>query len=529
MTRKQLKVHFQQSLQQTPIKLPSQTIPKPILRKAGSTKWTKKARKTPHYVTSSEIIAESVVDSTKRNYRGAGRRFYEYLDEAYKIDPSFPKLNDIIRNFDLWQLDVILREYLTAKFNATHNSGKTLKNEACGILYCLAVDHGIALSTILLPSIHKICKGAHNLLDQWYGKKTVGKYPILNPILEAMLDVATEDEQWAILAGHRFCNRSSAMTNNDQVPLPPDCSDMEDESVNPPRYARVRDLHFVPNIDHPRAITLSIYHDKNHPQLTRMDKTVYCTCHTKWTCIVHMAQKRFRNKNYHPDSCLFQCRTGDLTYSAYRAIVRYLVEKIGLDPRNYGTHSLRSGGVSELYIEGKSSIFIKTFCHWKNMGSIYIYIKPNNPDLKYFVSSYIEYRESRLHEMGLSNVVDTHWQSIWQEVKNENQKIKQKQKQAQIQAVLHQVHGPVRGALNKTTFQHRLPMGHPSGKVGPAAQLNSRGQHLQTQNPQQYTNYNENRIQAQQSRNDVVTNQTQTQTEKQWVQTTMGWKQNPFL
>ena len=94
-------------------------------------------RKTPHYVTSSEIIAESVIDNTKRNYRGAGRRFYEYLDEAYKVDPSFPKLNDIIKNFDLWQLDVVLREYLTAKFNATHNAGSTLRLEACGISYCL--------------------------------------------------------------------------------------------------------------------------------------------------------------------------------------------------------------------------------------------------------------------------------------------------------------------------------------------------------------------------------------------------------
>ena len=54
------------------------------------------------------------------------------------------------------------------------------------------------------------------------------------------------------------------------------------------------------------------------------------------------------------------------------------------------------------------------------MGSIYIYIKPNNPDLKHFVSSYVEYRELRLYEMGLSNVVDTHWQSIWQEVKNQH-------------------------------------------------------------------------------------------------------------
>ena len=98
-----------------------------------------------------------------------------------------------MKNFDLWQLDVILREYLTAKFNATHNESGTLNVEACGILYCIAVDYGIALSLTLLPSVSKICKGVRNLLEQWYGKKTVGKYPILNPMLEKILDEATED------------------------------------------------------------------------------------------------------------------------------------------------------------------------------------------------------------------------------------------------------------------------------------------------------------------------------------------------
>ena len=140
------------------------------------------------------------------------------------------------------------------------------------------------------------------------------------------------------------------------------------------------------------------------------------------------------------------------------------------------------------------------------MSSIYIYIKPNTPDLRHFVSSFVEYRESRLQEAGLTTVVDTHWQSIWEEVKNERQKVRQKQRQAKIQEVLHQVRGPVRGALNKTTYQHRLPMGYPSDKVGPAAQLNTRGQHLQTQNPHQYTDYSqsEQNLQNQHSSQETV-------------------------
>ena len=69
-----------------------------------------KARQTPHYVTSSEIMAETVLASTLRNYRGPGKRFYAFLDEAYRMDPTFPKIHIIIRRFELFQLDVIIRE-----------------------------------------------------------------------------------------------------------------------------------------------------------------------------------------------------------------------------------------------------------------------------------------------------------------------------------------------------------------------------------------------------------------------------------
>ena len=110
--------------------------------------------------------------------------------------------------------------------------------------------------------------------------------------------------------------------------------------------------------------------------------------------------------------------------------------------------------------------------------------------MKKFVPSFVEYRESRLQEAGMTKVIDTHWQSIWEEVKNEQQKIKRVRKEVKLQAVLQQVSGPVRGQLNNSTFQNRIPMGYPSGKVGPAAQLNSRGQGLQSQH--QYTDYTQN-------------------------------------
>ena len=122
-------------------------------------------------MSSSELMAASVNSGTERNYRGAGRRFYSYLDNVYRLDPTFPKLNVILKEYNLFQLDVLMREFLTFKFNAKFNRGSTLGNEVSGILYCLAVDFGISLSASLLPSVRRICKGADNILDQWYGKQ----------------------------------------------------------------------------------------------------------------------------------------------------------------------------------------------------------------------------------------------------------------------------------------------------------------------------------------------------------------------
>ena len=470
-------------------------LPPPIKQKLtthvqGTTRWSKKSRKTLNFISSSEIMAASVKPRTQVNYRGAGTRFYKYLDQIYKNDPTFPRFDKILNEFNLQQLDVIMREYLTVKFNATQNTGGTLRSEACGILYCLAVDYGIAISSTLLPSVTRICKGVENLLEQMYGKRVKGKYPILNPILEAMLKHATPDEQWDILLAQRYALRSQHYCNNHRKPRPSDASD-DDGSPVPVDYLRTRDIRFIPNIKNPRALTIISQTDKNHQDLTHMERTVYCSCHTPWTCIVHMAQRRFINNKYPLDAALAQCRTGDMHYSAMRSIVRSLIEKIGLDKSKYGTHSLRSGGTSELYIEGRSGIFIKSFGWWKNLGSIFVYIKPNNPDLLKFVPTYTQYRESRVKESGLTDKIDQHWHDIWTEIDKQQKKVRSARRVNTRLAQSARIHGPVRGPLNRTTFQNRLPISTQHQRTGPSAQWAAQGQSLHRSNKGKYsyTNY----------------------------------------
>ena len=379
----------------TPIKIVNNLKPKTKTNNQSrickqSTQWTLRKTKFDHFISSKELMLASVKEKTSNTYRSYGKAFYSYIEEIKLIQTDLPSLHNILNNFNIFQLDVLIYEFLTSKFNAKAVRGGTLHNTACGILYSLAIDFGITLTCELLPGTRRLCKGAENKYKEIFGIHPRGKYPILNPILEKMLEYANEDEKFALLIAQRFCLRSQHYCNN-----------RNQNVMNKNYYLKRRDFVFIPNQDNPRAICITTRFDKNNPNLEHMDRVVYCCCNkTKWTCIVHVAKERFDNNYFDPDSALLQCKSGDMYYRAMLAIVKSLIKKIGLNPKNYGTHSCRSGGTTELFLIGKQAIWIQNFGWWNNIGSVMIYIKPNNPDLLKFVSSSLEYQELRANEGG---------------------------------------------------------------------------------------------------------------------------------
>ena len=63
-----------------------------------------------------------------------------------------------------------------------------------------------------------------------------------------------------------------------------------------------------------------------------------------------------------------------LSYASYREIVKNLVSKIGLDPKIYGTHSLRSGGATALAPLATEHELL-TSGRWKDSRSIRSYVE----------------------------------------------------------------------------------------------------------------------------------------------------------
>ena len=63
-----------------------------------------------------------------------------------------------------------------------------------------------------------------------------------------------------------------------------------------------------------------------------------------------------------------------LSYSTYRDIVRESIKKIGLDPRDYGTHSGCAGGASSLAPHITEHELLVSG-HWKDARSICSYVQ----------------------------------------------------------------------------------------------------------------------------------------------------------
>ena len=382
-----------QQIKVVSVKIP---IPVTIQHKKGKTTSTIERKhvvmdqttKFDHYITSKELTEASVGKRTGDQYRAAGKRFYDWFKRLREKNPNLQTIKYMLNLFQIFQLDTIIKEYLTSKFNKKRNCGGTLHNEVSGVVFCWAVDFGVSITGELLPSVNRICKGADNILLELDGPKAVGKRPLLNPILEAMLKFATPKERFALLFAQRFCLRSEHYCNNKGR-----------RKYAKDTFIRFEDLQFIPNIKNPVALAIVTKNDKNNPKLEHMERVVYCCCkNTRWTCLVHEAKSLFDGAPLAPKAAAVQCRTGDMHYSAMRSIIQKLVTKIGLDKKDYGTHSARSAGTTEKFNIGKTAIWIQHFGWWNNVGSVMIYIKPNNPDLKKFWLGAIPYVEFRRQE-----------------------------------------------------------------------------------------------------------------------------------
>lgn len=94
-------------------------------------------------------------------------------------------------------------------------------------------------------------------------------------------------------------------------------------------------------------------------------------------CPVYWTQRHFSEIRANPEDLAFRIPTSTgskpLTYKLYEDTLKYMCETVGLDPRDYSSHSLRRGGSTFLHMAGASITEIKKRGDWSS-DCVYQYL-----------------------------------------------------------------------------------------------------------------------------------------------------------
>ena len=220
-----------------------------------------------------------------------------------------------------------------------------------------------------------------------------------------MLEKAQNDYviRLGLLFAHRFCMRAQQYVKTNAK-----CDILTYGSV-----------HFHKD-SHGNVISMTYRNtkDKNHPWgEDPMDRTIYCTCNSPWTCLPCYAcgiiefNLKYTDKDLNDPIIAYS--GGVVTFNEWYNIVRSLIAEIDCDPDDYGTHSLRAGGTSERDIMGESPLELQHFGWWKTLESVFTYIRLSNPDMTRFVNNFDHYVKSRRKEYKLSQATIDAQQASW--------------------------------------------------------------------------------------------------------------------
>ena len=247
------------------------------------------------------------------------------------------------------------------------------------------------------PFLNKFVKGCNLIAQSKFGKKVnVPKFAIVNPQLEAMLKIAkNRNVRMAMLFQHRFVLRAEHY-----------CYTHEDK-----QWLRVKNILFYPDIQQPTQVTIYTTQDKNHQFSTHNQRTCVCTCKTEWSCVVHELANYLLPRWIYKTRAVIQVDYKVIKYDFMLSAIKAIIKELKLDPTNYGTHSFRAGGATELHCEGHDVVHIQQFGHWKSLDSANGYIRPWNADLYQFVKNWELYCQKRRAQnpygLGVKNVLIT--------------------------------------------------------------------------------------------------------------------------
>ena len=353
------------------------------------------------YYEFNDIVAASVLPDTHAKHVKRFNKYQIWVDKyAANRGLHVPHMDELAENKYFTEVSNFVKAYLEYIWNKKHNLGVTMGAYVDSLIYVWQI-HSVNISTRSFPWLRRFKTGATSLAQDVFNRRVNNtKYAILNPQLEHLLAVTRDpDVRMAMLFQHRFLLRAEHYCTPANRKLK-DC-------------LRLGDIKWIPHIGNPHSLQIWIDRDKNHKFRQKMPRIRCCTCtpgkHFKWSCVVHEFLKycRFKNK--------IHCGSADtpviggwdeeqtIDYSHMRNVLRAVIKNdLKLDPDDYGTHSFRAGGASEMFSEGRTPHDIKAFGFWKSLDSVMGYIRPCNTDMYKYIRNYDQYCHKRRQDSGIA-------------------------------------------------------------------------------------------------------------------------------
>ena len=325
-------------------------------------------------VTRDNKIEEFLLWLQDRRARG----LYAPTIQELKKCKQAGKLNDF--------LDII-PYFFEYRFNVTYNKANSFDMDLNAIKHFLLTEVNFpTTNAVHFPWYKDFKKGVRNIRTEVLGKDgTTPKLAIFNPLLEAMLKITRNSYvKLALLLAQRFCFRAqhylATESNAD--------------------FLTLGKIKFRYNQDGSvRNMSVHNKRDKNNKSTYEMQRTVYCSCHTDWTCLPCMAEKVVKMRLAYgakpTDQLILNDKGQHMRYASLEETIKAIMRQLGVNPAHYGTHSLRAGGATEMYLAGYNTLDIRNFGWWRAMESVLTYIRPSNPDMEKFVPDFGEYCTSR--------------------------------------------------------------------------------------------------------------------------------------
>ena len=340
--------------------------------------------------TPNDIIAATRMEIRGRNMRNKRVAFFEqWLVGQRKQGEYAPNWNELKANFDRQKFSNLVHNYIHWRFNNTKNLSKTLDEDIRSINYACALN-GIYMKMSDYTWRHYYMPGVNQISRyQFLRPPNQKKKALFNPIIEALLKLSGIDSitKLGILLAQRLALRAQHY-----------CKTSSNADV-----VSYGNIYFTYD-DKGKVYSMTWRNstDKNHKIGTHpMDRTIFCTCDTPWTCLPCFAEKFINQQRFWYDKQdedpLFQKLGTDSHINDYtwRNKIKAIIKRLGLNEKDYSLHSFRAGGASEMHLGGASPLDIQNFGHWESLESVYEYIRMNNPDIIRFVPSMEEYKQYR--------------------------------------------------------------------------------------------------------------------------------------